>query len=124
MDATNASGPDLDRGVLPGQQAVVHCRISVKVEDFLNSFFIHSIFVQTLSDMCVLLSPVRQGDYPAMRLNVCDAITRLTSEKASDRMSVRGRAARGYFKSSYFKNILRIFSLNKELFIESLVNTP
>ena len=26
-----------------------------------NSFFIHSIFVQTLSDMCVLLSPVRQG---------------------------------------------------------------
>ena len=53
--------PDLDRGVLPGQQAVVRCRNSVKVEDFLNSFFIHSIFVQTLSDMCVLLSPVRQG---------------------------------------------------------------
>ena len=61
MNATNASGPDLDRGVLPGQQAMVHCRNSVKVEDFLNSFFIHSIFVQTLSDMCVLLSPVRQG---------------------------------------------------------------
>ena len=61
MDATNASGHDLDRGVLPGQQAVVRCRNSVKVEDFLNSFFIHSIFVQTLSDMCVLLSPVRQG---------------------------------------------------------------
>ena len=61
MDATNASGPDLDRGVLPGQQAVVRRRNSVKVEDFLNSFFIHSIFVQTLSDMCVLLSPVRQG---------------------------------------------------------------
>ena len=61
VDATNASCPDLDHGVLPGQQAVVRCRNSVKVEDFLNSFFIHSIFVQTLSDMCVLLSPVRQG---------------------------------------------------------------
>ena len=53
--------PDLDRGVLPGQQVVVRCRNSVKVEDFLISFFIHSLFVQTLSDMCVLLSPVRQG---------------------------------------------------------------
>ena len=53
--------PDLDRGVLPGQQVVVCCRNSVKVEDLLNSFFIHSIFVQTLLDMCVLLSPVRQG---------------------------------------------------------------
>ena len=53
--------PDLDRGVLPGQQVVVRCRNSVKVEDFLNSFFIHSIFEQTLSDMCVLLSPMRQG---------------------------------------------------------------
>ena len=53
--------PDLDRGVLPGQQAVARCRNSVKVEDFLNSFFIYSIFVPTLSDMCVLLSPVRQG---------------------------------------------------------------
>ena len=52
---------DFDRGVLPGQQVVVRCRNSVKVEDFLNSFFFHSIFVQTLSDMCVLLSPVRQG---------------------------------------------------------------
>ena len=61
MDATNASGPDLDRGVLPGQQAVVRCRNSVKVEDFLNPFFIHSIFVQTLSDMSVLLSLVRKG---------------------------------------------------------------
>ena len=39
--------PDLDRGVLPGQQVVVRCRNSVKVEDFLNSFFIHSIFVLT-----------------------------------------------------------------------------
>ena len=53
--------PDLECGVLPSQQAVVRCRNSVKVEDFLNSFFIHSIFVKTLSDMCVLLSPVRQG---------------------------------------------------------------
>ena len=62
MDATNASDLDLDRGVLPGQQAVVRCRNSVKaVLDFLDSFFIHSIFVQTLSDMSVLLSPVRQG---------------------------------------------------------------
>ena len=50
-----------NRGVLPGQQAVVRCRNSVKVKDFLDSFFIHSIFVQTLSDMSVLLSPVRQG---------------------------------------------------------------
>ena len=49
--------PDLDRSVLPGQQV----QKLVKVDDFLNSFFIHSIFVQTLSDMCVLLSPVRQG---------------------------------------------------------------
>ena len=40
---------ELDRGVLPD---------SVKVDYFLNSFFIHSIFVQTMSDMCVLLSPV------------------------------------------------------------------
>ena len=61
MDATNASDLDLDRGVLPGQQAVVRCRNSVKAEDFLNSFFIQSIFVQTLSDMSVLLSPARQG---------------------------------------------------------------
>ena len=53
--------PDLDGGILPGQQVMVRCRNSVKVDDFLNSFFIHSIFVQTLSDMCVLLSPVRQG---------------------------------------------------------------
>ena len=53
MDATNASDLDLDRGVLPGQQAVVRCRNSVKAEDFLDSFFIHSIFVQTLSDMSV-----------------------------------------------------------------------
>ena len=41
--------------------SMVRCRNSVKVKDFLNLFFIHSIFVQTLSDMCVLLSPVRQG---------------------------------------------------------------
>ena len=61
MDATNASGPDLNRGALPGQQAVVRCRNSVKAEDFLDLFFIHSIFVQTLSDMSVLLSPLRQG---------------------------------------------------------------
>ena len=61
MDATNDSGPDLNRGVFPDQQAVVRCRNSVKVEDFLDSFFIHSIFVQTLSDMSVLLSPVRRG---------------------------------------------------------------
>ena len=52
---------DLDCGVLPGQQAVVRCRNSVKAEDFLDSFFIHSIFVQTLSVMSELLSPVRQG---------------------------------------------------------------
>ena len=61
MDATNVSDLDPDRGVLPGQQAVVRCRNSVKAEDFLDSFFIHSIFVQTLSDMSVLLRPVRQG---------------------------------------------------------------
>ena len=30
-----------------------------------------------------------------MGLNVDDAVTRLTSEKASDRMSERGRAAHG-----------------------------
>ena len=61
MHVTNASGLDLYRGVLPGQQAVVRCRNSVKVEGFFDSFFIHSIFVQTLLDMSVLLSPVRQG---------------------------------------------------------------
>ena len=61
MDATNASDLDFDRGVLPGQQAVVRCKNSVKVEGFLDSFFVHTIFVQTLSDMSVLLSPVRQG---------------------------------------------------------------
>ena len=55
MDATNASDLDLDRGVLPDKQAVVRCRNSVKAEDFLDSFFIHSISVQTLSDMSVLL---------------------------------------------------------------------
>ena len=46
MDATNASGPDLDRGVLPRQQAVVRCRNSVKVEDFLNSFHIRADIVR------------------------------------------------------------------------------
>ena len=61
MDVNNASDLDLDRGVLPGQQAAVRCRNSVKAEYFLDSFFIHSIFVQPLSDMSVLLSPVRQG---------------------------------------------------------------
>ena len=61
MDATNASDLDHDHGVLPGQQAVVRCRNSVEAEDFLDSFFIHSIFMQTLSDMSVLHSPVRQG---------------------------------------------------------------
>ena len=61
MDATNASDLDLDRGVLPYQQAVVRCINSVKAEYFLDSFFIHSIFVQTLSDISVLLSPVQQG---------------------------------------------------------------
>ena len=75
MDATNASGPDLDRGVLSGQQAVVRCTNSVKVEDFLNSFFIHSIFVQTLSNMCVLLSPVRHGAAIQPRGLMC--VTRL-----------------------------------------------
>ena len=88
--------PNLDRGVLPGQQMMVRCRNSVKVDDFLNSFFIHFIFVQTLSDMCVLLSSVRQGGgYPATRLNVDDAATRLTSEKAGGRMNERGRASHG-----------------------------
>ena len=54
--------PDLDRCVLPGQQVMVRCRNSVKVDDFLNSFLIHSIFIPySLSDMCVLLSSVRQG---------------------------------------------------------------
>ena len=61
MDATSASDLDLDRGVLPGQQAVVRCRNSVK----------------------------------AMRLNACDVVTRLTSEKASTRMGERGCAAHG-----------------------------
>ena len=75
MDATNASDLDLDRGVLSGQQAVVRCRNSVKAEDFLDSFFIHSIFVQTLSDMSVLLSATG-GGYPAMRLSACDVLPR------------------------------------------------
>ena len=61
MDATSASDLDLNRGVLPGQQAVARCRNSNKVEGFFDSFFIHPIFVQTLSDMSMLLSPVRQG---------------------------------------------------------------
>ena len=30
-----------------------------------------------------------------MRLNACDAVTRLTSEKASDKVSERGCAAHG-----------------------------
>ena len=76
--------PDLDGGVLPGQQVMVRCRNSVKVDEFLNSFFIHSIFVQTLSDMCVVLSPVQQG-----------AVTRLTSKKVGGRVNKRGRAANG-----------------------------
>ena len=29
--------PDLDGGVLPGQQVMVRCKNSVKVDDFLNS---------------------------------------------------------------------------------------
>ena len=57
----NGRDLDLDRGVLPDQQAVARCRNSVKAEDFLDSFLIHSIFAQTLSDMSVLLSPVQQG---------------------------------------------------------------
>ena len=42
------------------QQAVARFRNSVEVKGFLDSFFIHSIFVQTLSNMSALLSPVRQ----------------------------------------------------------------
>ena len=34
---------------------------SLEPDSIFNSFFIHSIFVQTLSDMCALLSSVRQG---------------------------------------------------------------
>ena len=37
--------PNFDRGVLPGQQVMVRCRNSFKIDDFLNSFFIHSTFV-------------------------------------------------------------------------------
>ena len=75
INATNASGPDLDCSVLPIQQAVVRCRNSVKVEDLPNLFFIHSIFVQTLSDMCVLLNHVRQGEVIQPRGWMC--VTRL-----------------------------------------------
>ena len=46
MDATNASDLDLDRGVMPGQQAMVRCRNSVKAEDFLDSFFIRADIVR------------------------------------------------------------------------------
>ena len=60
MDATTASSPILIVRVLPGRQVMVLCRNSVKIDDSFNSFFIHSIFMQTLSDMCVLLSLVRQ----------------------------------------------------------------
>ena len=35
------------------------------------------------------------GGYPALRLNACDAVTRLTSKKASARVGERGCAGRG-----------------------------
>ena len=38
---------------------------------------------------------VTGGGYPATRLNVDDAVTRLTSEKVSGRMNERGRATHG-----------------------------
>ena len=60
MNATIASGPILIVRVLPDRQAMVLCRNSVKIDDSFCSFFIHSIFMQALSDMCVLLSLVRQ----------------------------------------------------------------
>ena len=60
MNVTIASGPILIVRVLPGRQVMVLCRNSVKIDDSFCSFFIHSIFMQALSDMCVLLSLVRQ----------------------------------------------------------------
>ena len=60
IDATIASGPILIVRVLPGQQVMVHCSNSVKIDYSFNLFFSHSIFMQALSDMCVLLSLVRQ----------------------------------------------------------------
>ena len=45
MDVTIASGPILIVRVLPGQQVMVHCRNSVKIDDSFNSFFIGSIFM-------------------------------------------------------------------------------
>ena len=61
MDATIASRPILIVRVLPGRQVMVHCRNSVKLDDSFHSFFIHSMIMQALSDMYVLLSLVRQG---------------------------------------------------------------
>ena len=60
MNATIGSGQILFGRVLPGRQVKVLCRNSVKIDDSFYSFFIHSIFMQALSDMCVLLSLVRQ----------------------------------------------------------------
>ena len=63
MDVTIASGPILIVRILPGLQVMVRCRYinSVKIDDSFYSFFIHSMIMQALSDMCVLLSLVRQG---------------------------------------------------------------
>ena len=61
MNVTIASGPILIVRVLPGQQVMVRSRNSVKIDDSFYSFFIHSMFMQALSDMCVLLSLMQQG---------------------------------------------------------------
>ena len=65
MNANIASGPILIVRVLPGRQVIVLCRNSVKIDDSFCSFFIHSIFMQALLDMCVLLSLVRLYSHAA-----------------------------------------------------------
>ena len=56
MDATIASGPILIVRILPGQQVMVRSINSVKIDDSFYSFFIHSMIMQALSDMCATKS--------------------------------------------------------------------
>ena len=56
MDATIASGPILIVRILPGQQLMVRSINSVKMDDSFYLFFIHSMIMQALSDMCATKS--------------------------------------------------------------------
>ena len=55
-DVTIASGPILFVRILPGQQVMVRSINSVKIDDAFYLFFIHSMIMQALSDICATTS--------------------------------------------------------------------